>query len=85
MNSNCFTGVEIRAENFENKLQSIATIQHSIFKNVTDPNLNLFDFVKITGKVMDICEENCCFELNCYKCQYDLNSSRNSDDEISKR
>ena len=80
MNSNCFTHVEIKADNFENKFQK-QNIQYTIFKEVTDPNVKLFDFVRITGKVMDICEENCSFELNCYKCTYELNTSENSDSE----
>ena len=30
--------------------------------------IKLFDFFQISGKIMNICEENCCFDFYCSNC-----------------
>lgn len=72
LTSSYYSSIETKTEYFENDSN---IIQEKIFNNnLTDLNIELNSFFKITGKVMDICEENCCFELNCCKCKYDLNT-----------
>lgn len=44
-------------------------------KNLADNDLKEHDFVEISGTIINICDENCCFELACQKCKFDLNSN----------
>lgn len=84
LSSNCYSYFENKSDYFENDFQQIENIKKGQFKYLTGSNSELFSFVKISGKVMDICEDNCCFEVNCNQCKYDLNSSHNSDKGISE-
>ena len=67
----------------------------SFFYLKNDYDLNEFEFVKISGKIMNICEENCCFDFYCSICkssnnfvhsdyQHNIESSQLNFDSSSK-
>lgn len=44
----------------------------------SDHDLNEFDFVRLNGNIMNICEENCCFDFYCSICKSSNNLNDNN-------
>ena len=80
MNSNCYSYSETISRNGTLQIEQI----QNQFKYLNSQAIELYSFVKIVGKVMDICEDMCCFEFICSRCKVDLNSSINSDSSIEQ-
>jgi hypothetical protein len=64
-----FTKIDKQNESNETDFQRNELKPANLFPRINDQNLKLHDFVLITGKIMNICDENCCFELTCFECK----------------
>jgi hypothetical protein len=58
-------------EDLDSKNQQDLKIIRSVITDLLDESIQsvkLFDFFQISGKVMNICEDNCCFDFYCSNC-----------------
>ena len=58
-------------EDLNSKNQQDLKIIRSLITDLLDESIQgvkLFDFFQISGKVMNICEDNCCFDFYCSNC-----------------
>jgi len=58
-------------EDLDSKNRQDLKIIRSVITDLLDESIQsvkLFDFFQISGKVMNICEDNCCFDFYCSNC-----------------
>ena len=71
----------IEEDDLEGKNVFNSKIIRGLITELLDDNiqhLKKFEFFQITGKIMNICEENCCFDFYCSNCMSNEKSKSNA-------